>query len=107
MKSQEKANKEKAKAREKAKISAAKLKEAIDTKKEYDHPEIHGKAGKTYDMDTSKIAFDPERFQYKLAAQGAHGVTEYILRSRMCVYSMRHWRVRSAYGKTPPTIRLT
>jgi hypothetical protein len=42
---------------------------------EQKQPETHGKTGKTYDVGTDKIHFDPDRFQYKLAAQGTHGTT--------------------------------
>jgi hypothetical protein len=37
-------------------------------------PHKYGKPGKTYDMGTEHVHFDPERFQYKLGAQGKHGV---------------------------------
>jgi len=39
-------------------------------------PAAHGQVGKTYDIPVKDIHFDPERFQYKLSAQGAHGTTE-------------------------------
>ena len=56
--------------------TAARLKAAAAVKREQEHPETHGKAGKSYELDTKSIHFDPDRFQYKLAAQGSHGTTE-------------------------------
>jgi hypothetical protein len=56
--------------------TAAKLAVLAKLKREQVHPETHGQVGKTYEVGTDKVHFDPDRFQYKLAAQGAHGTTE-------------------------------
>lgn len=56
--------------------TAERLKSARARRLEHESPETHGKADKPYIVKTSKIEFDPERFQYKLAAQGSHGVTD-------------------------------
>lgn len=56
--------------------TAGKLKALKGHKDEHTHPEIHGKPDTPYRMGTEHIHFDPDRFQYKLGGQGAHGVTD-------------------------------
>jgi len=56
--------------------TAEKLRGLKGLKDEHSHPELHGKPDTPYIMGTEHIHFDPDRFQYKLGAQGAHGVTD-------------------------------
>jgi hypothetical protein len=43
---------------------------------EHSQPHKYGKEGHVYRFGTEHIHFDPERFQFKLGAQGKHGVTD-------------------------------
>jgi hypothetical protein len=56
--------------------TAKRLQAARQIRNEQHAPETHGRVGKAYEIGTDKVHFDPDRFQYKLAAQGAHGTTE-------------------------------
>lgn len=56
--------------------TAAKLKTYRASELEKKAPHQFGKVGETYSFDVGKVHFDPDRFQYKLAAQGSHGVTD-------------------------------
>lgn len=58
--------------------TAARLADALKARREQRAPETYGQPGKTYEMKTSAVNFDPDRFQYKLAAQGQHGVTDQL-----------------------------
>jgi hypothetical protein len=58
--------------------TAARLGNLKAIKDEYAAPETFGKPGKAYEMKTDAVNFDPERFQYKLGAQGSHGVTDQL-----------------------------
>jgi hypothetical protein len=61
---------------ERRRRTAEKLSKFRALKNEHEHPELHGKPDTPYELDTKHIHFDPDRFQYKLGAQGQHGVTE-------------------------------
>lgn len=56
--------------------TADRVKELRDQQLEHAHPDLYGRPDRAYELDTKKIHFDPDRFQYKLAAQGKHGVTD-------------------------------
>lgn len=58
--------------------TAGRLHSLLQAKREQTAPEKYGQAGKTYDIGTQHVHFDPERFQYKLGAQGSHGVTDQL-----------------------------
>jgi hypothetical protein len=53
------------------------------------HPEIHAKAGDVVQIGVKHVAFDPERFQYKLDTTGAHGVSAQL-------HGVKNWNPESA-----------
>jgi hypothetical protein len=53
------------------------------------HPETHAQPGDVVNMGVNHIAFDPERFQYKLSTTGEHGVTSQL-------HQVKQWNPESA-----------
>ncbi len=53
------------------------------------HPEKFARAGDVVQVGVKHIAFDPERFQYKLNATGAHGVSTEL-------HQVKNWNPESA-----------
>lgn len=53
------------------------------------HPEVHAKAGDVVQIGVKHVAFDPERFQYKLDTTGDHGVSQEL-------HGVKNWNPESA-----------
>jgi hypothetical protein len=75
-----------AEARSKTAEKLVSLKKVADVQA---HPEVHAKAGDVVQIGVKHVAFDPERFQYKLNATGAHGVSTEL-------HQVKNWNPESA-----------
>jgi hypothetical protein len=69
--------------------AAAAIRGARAVQRAHESPETHAQPGDVVNMRVGKIAFDPERFQYKLSTTGEHGVTSQL-------HGVKQWNPESA-----------